>query len=48
MAYEGHICPETDPKFGRAQLDHQGNIQDKFQRNLTSGLGGDVIARKCL
>ena len=30
----------TRTKFG---LDHQGNIPDKFRKNLTSGLAGDTI-----
>lgn len=41
----GHICQQTGSKFSVAQLDHQINIHDEFQINLTSGLGGDVITR---
>ena len=45
MAYSGHICRQSGTKFGRAQLDHLGNILAKFQKNLMNGLGGDAITK---
>ena len=33
MADGGHICQQMGTKFGGAQLDHQGNIPDMFQKN---------------
>ena len=30
------------------KLDYQGNVPDKFLKNLNSGLKGDVIIRNCL
>ena len=45
MAAGGHNCWRTRTNFGRAQLDHYGKISGKFKKNLTSGLGGDVITR---
>ena len=44
----GHICQWTGAKFGYAQLDHLGNIPDKYRKNLTSGLGEDAKMRNCL
>ena len=32
MADGGHICRRTGTKFGRAQLDHRGDIPDKFRK----------------
>ena len=45
------ICgdPKTSEVKGlrdERQLHHQGNISDKFRKNPTSGLLGDVITRK--
>ena len=31
-----------------AQLDHQGNILDKYRKNPVSGLVGDALTRCCL
>ena len=42
MANYGHICQRLGSKFGSAQLDHLGNIIDKFQRNLKNSLEGSA------
>ena len=41
----GHICLRTGNILWCAQLHHKRNISGKFKKNLTSGLGGDVIMR---
>ena len=43
MAEGGHICQWIQNKIGGAQLDHQGNLPDKFLKNMTSGLGRDAM-----
>ena len=45
MADGGHTCRRIGNKLGRTQLDHFGNIPDKFQKNLNNGLGGDAVTR---
>ena len=47
MADGGHVCRRAGILFGTilAQLDTEGNILTKFNKNPTSGLGGDAITR---
>ena len=45
MADSGHICQLTGTKIDAAQLDHQGNIPDKFRKIPTCSLGGDATTR---